>query len=220
MAGRTARTERASGTRAAIITAAERLFAEHGVVAVSNRQISEAAGQGNNTAVTYHFGTKNELLRAIIRRHRAPMDELRQRMLKEIGGSEEMRDWVACLVRPHTEHLAELGNPTWYARCVAQVMADPVLRWIVIEEMTDPALEHTLDGINRCRPVLPPPVRRERGDMARHLLVHVMADRERALADDAPTPRSSWDECATGLIDALMGLWLAPVTPLQVRSSS
>ncbi|WP_416969054.1 hypothetical protein [Streptomyces sp. 4F14] len=26
--------------------------------AVANRQISRAAGQGNNAAVTYHFGTK------------------------------------------------------------------------------------------------------------------------------------------------------------------
>ncbi|HEX2214632.1 MAG TPA: TetR family transcriptional regulator, partial [Mycobacterium sp.] len=50
---RSVRTERASVTREAILTAAERLFAEHGVYAVSNRQVSEAAGQGNNAAVGY-----------------------------------------------------------------------------------------------------------------------------------------------------------------------
>ncbi|MEU6412930.1 hypothetical protein [Microbispora sp. NPDC046933] len=31
-------------------------------------------------------------------------------------------------------------------------------------------------------------------------------------AEGAPTPRPSWPGTATGLIDALVGLWLAPVT--------
>ena len=64
-AARPLRTDRASTTRVAILTAAERLYAEHGVFAVSNRQVSEAAGQGNNAAVGYHFGTKTDLVRAI-----------------------------------------------------------------------------------------------------------------------------------------------------------
>src|ERR1700686_2031953 len=59
------RNDRASTTREAILTAAERLFAEHGVYAVSNRQVSEAAGQGNNAAVGYHFGTKADLVCAL-----------------------------------------------------------------------------------------------------------------------------------------------------------
>lgn len=108
MTGRTARSQRADGTKEAILDVAERLFAEHGVFAVSNRQISEAAGQGNNAAVGYHFGTKTDLLRAIVRRHSEPMDALRRRMLDETGDSTDVRDWVACLVCPGTEHLTEL----------------------------------------------------------------------------------------------------------------
>ena len=46
--------------RQVIIETAERLFAEHGVFAVSNRQIAEAAGQGNTAVVGYHFGTKTD----------------------------------------------------------------------------------------------------------------------------------------------------------------
>ena len=71
-ATRSSRTDRASLTREAILTAAERLFAEHGVFAVSNRQVSEAAGQGNNAAVGYHFGTKTDLVRAIEHKHAHP----------------------------------------------------------------------------------------------------------------------------------------------------
>ena len=76
---------RAQATREAILTVAERMFAEHGVIAVSNRQVSEAAGQGNNTAVGYHFGTKADLVRAIVRRHAAPIEELRREMVTRTG---------------------------------------------------------------------------------------------------------------------------------------
>lgn len=211
MVSKTIRAEKANATREAILTAAERLFAEHGVLAVSNRQVSEAAGQGNNTAVGYHFGTKADLVRAIARKHSHEVEQVRARMLAEVGDSTDVRDWVACLVRPATEHLDALGSPTWFARFGAQVMTDPALREIMVEEsLTSPALLTILDGLNRCLPDLPYPVRAERLDMARQLIVHVLAERERALAEGTETPRASWHDAATGLIDAIVGLWLAP----------
>ena len=207
MSGGAARTERAQATRDAILAAAERLFAEHGVITVSNRQISEAAGQGNNTAVGYHFGTKADLVRAILRRHTGEMDRRRDLLVAEAADSTDLRAWVACLVRPVTEHLAELGSPTWFARFAAQVVADPELRTVMIEEaLSTPSLRAVLDGINRCLPDLPAPVRAERDDMARHLIVQMTAERERALAENRPTTRASWHDAATGLIDAIVAI--------------
>lgn len=213
MTGKTIRTERAGTTRELILAAAERLFAERGVYGVSNRQISEAAGQGNNAAVGYHFGTKADLVRAISRKHTEQIEVSRARMVREVEGSADVRDWVTCLVRPFTEHMATRGSPTWFARFGAQVMTDPALRQILVEEgLNTPALHQILLGLNRCRPDLPAEVRAERHDMARQLMVHMWAERERALADGTATPRASWAEAGTGLIDAMVGLWLAPVT--------
>jgi AcrR family transcriptional regulator len=213
MAGKAVRAERVSATREQILVAAERLFAEHGVFAVSNRQVSEAAGQGNNTAVGYHFGTKADLVRAIARKHAKQIELVRLRMVADLGESAEVRDWVTCLVRPLAEHLATLGNPTWFARFGAQVMTDPALREIMIEEsLTSPSLRRIISGLKQCLPSLPAEVRAERDDMARQLVVHMFAERERALAEGTPTTRSSWPGAATGLIDAIVGLWLAPVT--------
>lgn len=213
MADKPIRTERVRATRERILATAERLFVEHGVYAVSNQQVSEAAGQGNNTAVGYHFGTKADLVRAIVRKHTEQIERLRLRMVDEVQGSTEVRDWLACLVRPLTEHLAALGNPTWFARFSTQVMADPALREIMVEEsLTAPSLRQVLDGLQQCLPELPAEVRNERSDMARELMLHMYAQRERALAEGTATPRASWHEAATGLIDAMVGLWLAPVT--------
>ncbi|MEU6714488.1 TetR family transcriptional regulator [Nonomuraea sp. NPDC046802] len=205
--------EQARETRQAILDAAERLFAEHGVGEVSNRQISEAAGQGNHFAVGYHFGTKADLVRAIVRRHASEMEQRRTEMLAEIVGSPDLREWVSCLVRPATDHLAAQGGPTWHARFLAQVNTEPALRQTVIEEaVATPSMRANLDGMFRLVPSLPEEVRKERGDMSRLLIVHVLAERERALHEGGATARPTWEATAVGLIDAIVGIWLAPVS--------
>lgn len=213
MAGKSVRAEQVRATQELIRNTAERLFAERGVYAVSNRQISEAAGQGNTAVVGYHFGTKADLVRAIAHHHTEQLEHVSARLLAEAGDSTDLRDWVACLVRPMPEYLAELGSPTWYARFCAQVMTDPAFHEIVVDEtLTPPTWRHILDGLFRCLPDLPAAVRAERTAMTRHVILHLCAERERALALGAATPRSSWHDAATGLVDAIVGLWTAPVT--------
>lgn len=227
-----ARTDRNAATRERILDAAERLFAENGLVAVSNRSIAEAAGQGNTAVVGYHFGAKTDLVRALARRHSEPIERARGAMVDRVAGASAatggagasaatggdgaegtVRDWVRCLVLPHTEHLATLGSPTWFARFAAQVMTDPVMREIMTEEaLTSPALRRTVLGLDACLPTLPPRARRERDDGGRLLLVHMLAERERALADGTVTTRETWAETAEGLVDMLVGVWTAPVT--------
>lgn len=213
MSVRPARSGRSDATRRRILETAERLFAENGVASVSNRQISEAAGQGNNTAVGYHFGTKVDLIRAIVRRHAESIERRRLEMVERAASSPHPRDWILCLIRPLADHLDSLGNPTWFARFSAQVMTDPTLREILYEDaLASPSLLRTLDGLQQCLPELPVEVRLERSDMTRQLMVHMFAERERALAELSTTPRSSWRAAAEGLADAIVGLWLAPVT--------
>ena len=225
-AARSPRSDRSTGTREAILSAAEWLFAERGMYAVSNRQISEAAGQGNNAAACYHFGSRTDLLRAIESKHREPIEQLRAQMISDVGDSAELRDWVGTLVRPLTEHLAALGIPSWYARFAAQAMADPTYRHVVTKDaLTSPMLVRTIDGITRCLPDLPKRVRSERIVMVRNLLMHTCAEHEGALAEHGSKSRSSWPVAGEGLIDAIVGLWLAPVhvnaagEPFQTRQS-
>lgn len=209
------RSDRASATREAILNAAERLFAEEGLFAVSNRRVSEAAGQGNNAAVGYHFGTKTDLVRAIARRHNGPIERTRERMVAEVGDTGDARAWLSCMVRPVTDHLADLGRPTWYARFSVQAMADPGYHRLMAEEsLTSAPLRRALHGLQASTPHLTPEVGKERREMFRHLVLNVCAVRERELAEGEPTRWPTWDDTATGLIDALYGLMTAPVTPI------
>lgn len=216
MIGARARPPQRDVTREAIVAAAERLFAEQGVAAVSNRQVSEAAGQGNNSAVAYHFGAKADLVLAIVRRHEADIERRRARMLGELRASPELRDWLDCLVRPLTEHLDALGTPSWYARFLSQATTDPAFRQLVIDEsVASASMGPIVEAMGRLLRDLPEEVREERSHMSRHLIVHACAERERALHAGEHTARASWEDTAVGLVDALAGLWLAPLTPTR-----
>lgn len=200
-------------TRETILDTAERLFAEQGIYKVSNRQVSEAAGQGNNAAVHYHFGTKHDLITALVERHQNALSRRRAGYVSRVGDDPRVREWVSCIVLPMTDHLAELGRPTWFARFNAQLVTDPALQPILEDRFrADPAMATALLGLHRCVSHLPAQVRAERSDITKHLMMHMVADRERALALDAPTPRETWSDAAKGLIDAIVGIWQAPVT--------
>jgi hypothetical protein len=91
-------------------------------------------------------------------------------------------------------------------------MADPTYRHVVTKDaLTSPQLVQTVEGINRCLPDLPKRVRSERIVMVRNLLMHTCAEHEGALVEHGPRARSSWPVAGEGLIDAIVGLWLAPV---------
>ena len=207
------RTGSPGGTRELLLNTVERLFAEHGVEAISNRQVSEAAGQANNSAVGYHFGSKEDLVVAMLRRHSESIERRRAEMLAQIAGSPDLRDWVSCLVRPPVEHLDSLGIPSWYARCIAQVTTHPSFRKLVFSEVyTSTTLQAGHEAMFRLVPRMPEDVRNERNDMARLMIVHMCAERERALHEGTASPGSTWKATAAGMVDALVGMWLAPVT--------
>lgn len=207
-------------TRTAILDAAERLFAEQGILAVSNRQIGAAAGRGDTSVVGYYFESKADLVRALLRRFSAEVDRLREEMLAEMGDSEDPRDWIECLVYPVADLLEATGTPSWHARFGAQIVTDPMLREIAVEESASPTLHRYLEGLERCLPDLTPDVLRERTRIASHVLIHMCAERERSLAESLPVQRATWRESATGIVDVLFGLLTAPVSEPRRDSAS
>lgn len=203
---------RTEATRAQLLDTAEKLFAEHGIAAVSNRQVAEAAGQANNSAVAYHFGSKTDLILAVAHVHTEAMEVRRSELVAAAHGSTDLYDHVACFVRPLVEHLAELGSPCWFARFTAQVQADPATRQILeLDSMSSSAMRSIIDSIQTLAPDLPLGVVLTRSQMVRSALVHTCAERELALArhSDVDTAEA-WAQTGEALIDALAGLIGAP----------
>lgn len=73
---------RQGNVREALLEAAAKLFSRNGYNAVSMREIAKAAN-ANVGSLTYHFGSKANLLREIYQRHTAPMNRRRLELLGE-----------------------------------------------------------------------------------------------------------------------------------------
>lgn len=90
-------------TEERLILAAERLYADHGLDAVSLRQIADAAGQKNHAVVQYHFGGKAGLLRAIVRYRTGVSYQLREETLDELertGRQHDVRGLLEAAIVP------------------------------------------------------------------------------------------------------------------------
>ncbi len=76
-------TETMTGTKLALIKAAAALFAEKGFEVVSVREITGLAG-ANVASVTYHFGSREGLIDAVVASMATPVNEERLRRLDEL----------------------------------------------------------------------------------------------------------------------------------------
>ncbi len=93
----------AAGTKEQILDAAERMFAENGIHAVSLRTII-AEAEVNLAAVHYHFGSKDALVEAVFERRVGPVNEARlewlDRVEAEWDGAPPVEEVVRALVTP------------------------------------------------------------------------------------------------------------------------
>jgi len=89
-------------TKARLLDAVVRLFAERGFHATSMRAITQLAGT-SVSAANYHFGSKEELLRAALVRRTKPLNDARLEALAEAeakGGTEGIRAIVRAYILP------------------------------------------------------------------------------------------------------------------------
>lgn len=133
-----------------IVLAAERLFAEHGLDGVSLRQISAAAGNGNNTAVQYHFGTKEHLVQEIFE-YRLPELNERRRLLVARRRPDDLRSWVECHLLPVLEQGEQEGSH--YLSFVAMLQQHG--RRDVFERLSGELSKPTVDFVERIGALLP-----------------------------------------------------------------
>lgn len=88
------------------------------------RDVAIAAGQRNNSAVQYHFGNRDGLIREVLRRRLAALDDSRRRRLAELDAGGLGTD-LGALVRVLLEPIVTLVRATpaasHYARFLHQV---------------------------------------------------------------------------------------------------
>jgi len=117
-------------TKERILDAAEELFADHGFAATSLRGITSEA-EVNLAAVHYHFGSKEELIRAVFQRRLEPLNRERLELLAEVeAGSGDaplpIEPLVRAFVRPALRMSRSLGGAgETFMRMLGHASSDP-----------------------------------------------------------------------------------------------
>src|ERR1017187_10097118 len=146
---------RMTETKDKILDAAERLIGEQGYAGTSLRQIIAGAGV-NLAAVHYHFGSKEDLLDAVVLRNAAPVNEARlarlDRVEAEAGSGTLDRGKVLESFLVPTAEVAS-RNPG-FVRLMGQMLAEGMMERIVERHFQSTGLRF-VSALRHAVPELP-----------------------------------------------------------------
>ena len=198
-------------TKQRLITAAEALFAEHGIQAVSLRELTRAAGARNATALQYHFGDRDGLVGALLDKHAGETDARRHAMLDayQANGQADLRALAAALVLPLAAKLDDPDGGRNYLRILAELITRPGLRVRVDD------YDEERNSLLRWRTMVEPlldadAIRFHRRFVALRFAILELARR----AQDVPSDHGLF---ASHLVDLVTALLSAPLSPQSHR---
>jgi AcrR family transcriptional regulator len=205
--------EAGHGTRERLLDAAERLFADRGLDAVSVRDITDAAG-ANSAAVHYHFGSKQGLATAVLERRMEQLMRRRDELLDELESqaSPALRDVVRATVLPTAEMAADGPGGQHYVTFMVAIGNHSEYLPILLATY-DPHTERFLRTLAAATPSLPEPIRRLRFAIARDVINRVLGNPKGQIHQwlEHFSPGAD-DNIVAKLVDIVVGIFEAPVT--------
>ena len=199
-------------TRTRLLDAAEQLFAERGLDAVSVRDITELA-DANTAAIHYHFGSKQDLIAAVLARRAAAMGERREELLDRLDEQPTagLREVVAVMVQPTAELVADGPGGRNYVAFLAALGSHAELVALVID-VYDPYTERYLRALERVTPDLPGDVRLQRFAVGKDLVNRLLGQPHGQVQLWVDRLQPGTAPVADNLVDLLVGIFSAPVT--------
>ncbi|MFE3222026.1 TetR family transcriptional regulator [Nocardia sp. NPDC059228] len=196
--------------RERIILAAEQLIAERGQ-AVPLRDIAAAAGQRNNSAIQYHFGSRDGLIEAVVEHRLATLEVRRLELLAEQAGTGAtgVHDLLEALVIPMLE-LSDRHGINHYARFLEQIHTHRAVTDAAnLESARRTSVRVIMQQLERELTELPKRLRLRRLRALPTVLFALLADHERAVEAGrvAAGDVTAWGE----IVDMLAGALTAPV---------
>jgi AcrR family transcriptional regulator len=204
-------------TREQLILAAERLFGEFGIDAVSLRQINAAAGQRNSSAAHYHFGSKDALIAATFDYRMERINGRRLKRLDEIskaGKADDVRTLVKAMIFPLVEEIEESKGGSHYIRFEARTLGHPKLDFFSLWRS-----EHS-DGMGRiyallktALPDIPKAILSQRFGIIIELIIHCLGDLELFRMTAEKGKGFNAPLFFNNLVDSCTSVVTAPVSP-------
>ena len=199
--------------KAVLIDVAEKLIAERGLDNVSMRDVATVAGQRNNSAVQYHFGSRDGLIMQILRRRLVALDAERQRRLAvidEMGLGSDVSALIGVVFGPIVDLLRNNPDAKHYARFlqrVGPVMA-PGIPEVVLRTASDDVVVRLIDSMSH----LPRRVAFERIDLATQMFTGALAVYEDRRDASNTVVNSRFEDVVAHLYDMIEASLLAEVS--------
>jgi AcrR family transcriptional regulator len=179
-------------TRERILDAAERLFAAHGFAGTSLRAVTREA-EVNLAAVHYHFGTKEDLLRAVLDRVVVPVNRERLERLGQLeaGSGDEplpVEGILDAFLAPTLRSIRDLGERgVIITRFLGRSYTEPseLVQALAREQYGEVGQRFT-EALGRALPHLPEAELHRRFKLVVGVLTYILADAGRTgeYADD------------------------------------
>ena len=163
-------------TRAKIISTALRLMAARGVDNVSLNEIVKASGQGNASALNYHFGNKAGLLQAIFDKYRPGIQQRRQRMMNSFGPNPGFEDIARAIILPMIEELDNPDQGPAYLKMLSKLDRHALDPSAAEDERYYPLMTELASLVSEKVSLMSPTERLLRMRTIRTLILHNLAD--------------------------------------------
>lgn len=194
-------------TRQKIISTAERLFAVQGIDAVSLNEITREAGQKNKSALSYHFGSKDSLLMAIIEKHEqsiltqrnAYLDDLEQRKALSIESV------VRAFVYAMAAKLDDADGGKYYLSILAQLGSCPGMKLYTLRPDYITHEERVMKLFQQLTPETPDELRLPRLLQISSLLFHSLSYLA-SIIDKRKDSRRLCQVFTDNLVDAIVAI--------------
>jgi AcrR family transcriptional regulator len=200
-------------TKERILDAAERLFAAHGFAGTSLRAVTKEAGV-NLAAVHYHFGTKEDLLRAVLSRIVIPVNRERLKMLEQVeaaAGSDppSLEGILEAFIAPDLRLIRDLGERgVIITRFLGRSYTEPAeMVQALSREHYEELGQRFMEAFARALPEVPQAEVYWRFKLVVGVLTYVLADPTGGYAEDL----SDVDETVRRLVAFLAAGLRAPV---------
>lgn len=200
-----------------LLLTAQKLFAEKGIDAVSMREVARESGQRNNSALHYHFGSKEALIQAILQRGMHKIDTLRNEYLDRVFVEQrhgDLRALVEAMVWPLATGLATTQMNS-YVRFLAAAQMHPEIDLAAsTREDGERGFRRLQELLELALPQVAPLLLRQRFLSCVAFMLFSLADFERLKSRRGKNQRGfDLHRAIENLIDMMCGALSAPVSP-------
>lgn len=192
-----------------LLLAAEQLFAERGIDAVSLRTIMAAAG-ANTASVHYHYGSKDGLVKALIAERSGRISHRRAELLDALDSETlHVRRLAEAFVEPVAEMVAD-GDTAWVSFIAGVVSSNHPALSLVVEGFEPQAIQF-INLLGRLYPDAAPQTIRFRLTQAMSLTFQVLGNLDGVTGLVAISgPTLTLDDVRAELIDTVTAILAGP----------